>query len=65
MLYRVLGKDQQDKFYSIDINVKTPHQANKLAVGNIIKEVIKIMTIKNDIPLKVWETKDNKLIRIQ
>ena len=65
MLYRVLGKDEQDKFYFIDINSKTPQQANKLAVGNIIKEVIKIMTIKNDIPLKVWETKDNKLIRIQ
>ena len=52
MLYRVLGKDEQGKFYSIDINSKTPQQANKLAVGNIIKEVIKIMTIKNDIPLR-------------
>ena len=64
MLYQVTGKGIDGKQYSTTINTKSPYEAARLSIGNLVKQITIVMALKDGIPVKSWEMINDKLIRI-
>lgn len=63
MKYMVNGKGKYNENYSTIIEAKSPQEAARLSVGNLLKIVENIMILNGYIPIKEWKMIDNKLVR--
>jgi hypothetical protein len=63
VLYKVFGYNDKGQCFATDIKAKSPFDAAKRAIGNIIKRVERVIIWKDNTVLKSWKMENERLIR--